>query len=124
MPSFTNLDDLVRLVDDRRDIYVRWSRGPDPDLRSASSTTDTKRRAAVDCGICRPIRHSPPALPFFPTSKPRSPTRWAFRRRRGRRRSGRSGFPSMDAFSASAVMSPQVRAPVPGAPQRTTGARP
>ncbi|MFC8270627.1 DUF6098 family protein [Streptomyces cinereoruber] len=40
MPSFTNLDGLVRLVDDRRDIYVRWSRGPDPDLRSASSTDD------------------------------------------------------------------------------------
>ncbi|MFF7813645.1 DUF6098 family protein [Streptomyces sp. NPDC007945] len=40
MPSLSTLDDVARLVADRHDIYVRWSRGPDPDLRSASSADD------------------------------------------------------------------------------------
>ncbi|GGR63824.1 DUF6098 family protein [Streptomyces roseolus] len=40
MASLSRLDDLVRLVAGRHDLYVRWSRGPDPDLRSTSSSDD------------------------------------------------------------------------------------
>ncbi|MEV7676467.1 DUF6098 family protein [Streptomyces sp. NPDC088752] len=40
MPSLISLDDLDRLVAERDDLYVRWSRGPDPDLRSVSSVDD------------------------------------------------------------------------------------
>ncbi|MEU9292223.1 DUF6098 family protein [Streptomyces sp. NPDC048266] len=40
LPVLTSLDDLTRTVADRQDLYVRWSRGPDPDLESASSADD------------------------------------------------------------------------------------
>jgi hypothetical protein len=40
MPTFTSLDELARLVTRRDGLYVRWSRGPEPDLRDVSSRDD------------------------------------------------------------------------------------
>jgi hypothetical protein len=40
MPVFDSLDTLTRLVTGRRGLYVRWSRGPEQDLRDVSSTDD------------------------------------------------------------------------------------
>ncbi|CAL9640644.1 DUF6098 family protein [Streptomyces sp. enrichment culture] len=40
MPTFVSLDELTRLVVRRRGLYVRWSRGPQHDLRDVSSTDD------------------------------------------------------------------------------------
>ncbi|MER8225124.1 DUF6098 family protein [Streptomyces sp. NPDC094143] len=34
------LDELAELVDGDQDLYVRWSRGPETDLRDVSSTDD------------------------------------------------------------------------------------
>lgn len=36
LPTLGTLDDLIELLADRRDLYVRWSRGPDQDLPSTS----------------------------------------------------------------------------------------
>ncbi|MGW7357264.1 DUF6098 family protein [Streptomyces sp. NPDC054802] len=40
MPVFDSLDTLTSLVTGRRGLYVRWSRGPEQDLRDVSSTDD------------------------------------------------------------------------------------
>lgn len=40
MPTFISLEELTRLVVDRRGLYVRWSRGPQHDLTEVSSRDD------------------------------------------------------------------------------------
>ncbi|MFK8907408.1 DUF6098 family protein [Streptomyces sp. YS-3] len=40
LPTLTGLDAVTALVADRQDLYVRWSCGPERDLRSVSSTDD------------------------------------------------------------------------------------
>ncbi|MEV4947369.1 DUF6098 family protein [Streptomyces sp. NPDC053755] len=40
LTTLASLEDLCRLVADRHDLYVRWSRGPEPDLASLFSTDD------------------------------------------------------------------------------------
>ncbi|MEU4621877.1 DUF6098 family protein [Actinoplanes sp. NPDC023801] len=44
LPTMRTLDELVALAEghpDRRDLYVRWSRGPDLDLADAASSRDS-----------------------------------------------------------------------------------
>jgi len=36
LPTLRTLDELAELVEDRRDLYVRWSRGPDVDTETTS----------------------------------------------------------------------------------------
>ncbi|MFJ1969768.1 DUF6098 family protein [Streptomyces sp. NPDC087903] len=40
LPVVRSLAELADLVDKRRDLYVRWSRGPETDLAEVSSTDD------------------------------------------------------------------------------------
>ncbi|MFJ5998781.1 DUF6098 family protein [Streptomyces sp. NPDC092370] len=40
LPVVRTLDELAELVERHRGLYVRWSRGPEIDLRKASSTDD------------------------------------------------------------------------------------
>ncbi|OXS36580.1 DUF6098 family protein [Streptomyces sp. XY006] len=40
LPVVRTLDELAGLVDGHEGLYVRWSRGPETDLRDASSTDD------------------------------------------------------------------------------------
>ncbi|WP_093802129.1 DUF6098 family protein [Streptomyces sp. Wb2n-11] len=40
MPVFETLDSLADLVTSRNGLYVRWSRGPEPDLRTVCSRDD------------------------------------------------------------------------------------
>jgi hypothetical protein len=40
MPTFESIEALTELVTARQGLYVRWSRGPEPDLGSVSSTDD------------------------------------------------------------------------------------
>ncbi|MFE0477077.1 DUF6098 family protein [Streptomyces sp. NPDC058947] len=40
LPVVRTLDELAELVDGHEGLYVRWSRGPETDLRDASSTDD------------------------------------------------------------------------------------
>lgn len=40
LPTFTSLDELIRLVTRRRCLCARWSRGPDRALTDVSSTDD------------------------------------------------------------------------------------
>ncbi|MFB7864769.1 MULTISPECIES: DUF6098 family protein [unclassified Streptomyces] len=40
MRTFDSLDALARAVGDRKDLYVRWSMGPEHDLREESSQDD------------------------------------------------------------------------------------
>lgn len=40
LPTVTSLDELTRLVSSRRNLYVRWSLGPESDLPRASSKDD------------------------------------------------------------------------------------
>ncbi|WP_371673456.1 DUF6098 family protein [Streptomyces sp. NBC_00289] len=40
LPVVRSLAELADLVDKRRDLYVRWSRGPETDLAAVSSTDD------------------------------------------------------------------------------------
>jgi len=40
LPLITSLDELARLVENGRRLYVRWSRGPRADLGDAASTDD------------------------------------------------------------------------------------
>ncbi|MGK5629125.1 DUF6098 family protein [Streptomyces sp. URMC 123] len=40
MPLLASLEELVALADAERGLYVRWSRGPEADLRDVASTDD------------------------------------------------------------------------------------
>ncbi|GAA2416548.1 hypothetical protein GCM10010420_53460 [Streptomyces glaucosporus] len=40
LPVLTSLDELARLVENGRHLYVRWSRGPEADLGAAESADD------------------------------------------------------------------------------------
>ncbi|MEU8034408.1 DUF6098 family protein [Streptomyces sp. NPDC049099] len=40
LPVLSTLGEVARLVDTHQGLYVRWSRGPGPDLTDASSTDD------------------------------------------------------------------------------------
>ncbi|MGN9790643.1 DUF6098 family protein [Streptomyces sp. OZ13] len=40
IPTFGSIEALTELVTARQGLYVRWSRGPEPDLGSVSSTDD------------------------------------------------------------------------------------
>ncbi|GAA2431408.1 DUF6098 family protein [Streptomyces macrosporus] len=40
LPNLASLDELARLVENGRHLYVRWSRGPQADLGTAESTDD------------------------------------------------------------------------------------
>ncbi|POX37418.1 hypothetical protein C3486_28565 [Streptomyces sp. Ru73] len=40
LPTLHTLTELARLVEDRDQLYVRWSRGPETDLTAVSSTDD------------------------------------------------------------------------------------
>ncbi|MEU9479297.1 DUF6098 family protein [Streptomyces sp. NPDC048191] len=40
LPVVSTLSEVARLLDGRRGLYVRWSKGPDTDLAEVSSTDD------------------------------------------------------------------------------------
>jgi len=57
MPTIASLDGLVHLAEtERRDLFVRWSRGPDVDLRGRQSSTDALTRVRLPGLSANPLR--------------------------------------------------------------------
>jgi hypothetical protein len=57
MPTIASLDGLVHLAEtDRRDLFVRWSRGPDVDLRNGQSSRDGLTGARMPGLSANPLR--------------------------------------------------------------------